>query len=335
MDLKALPRYSLAQFPTPVHLLENLTDKYKGPDIYIKRDDATLLGMGGNKTRKLEFLIAQALKANKDTLVTAGGIQSNHCRLTAAASRKAGLDCHLVLNGKEPENPNGNLLLDRLFNATIEYCDRKERDQTLFKAAEKIAAQGKKPYVIPVGGSNGTGAAGYVNAMLELDLQIKNMGIEPDAIVFATSSGGTQAGLALGAKITGFKGQILGISIDQIKTGPDNFLPVLKDIANETALKIGSDIRMQESDFLLNCDYLGAGYAKPGDLEFNAIKQLASNEGILLGPVYTARAMGGLIDLIKQNCFTENQIVLFWHTGGTPELFAWSEQCQNCYSCFC
>lgn len=143
MDLKTLPRYSLAQFPTPVHLLENLTDKYKGPDIYIKRDDATLLGMGGNKTRKLEFLIAQALKANKDTLVTAGGIQSNHCRLTAAASRKAGLDCHLVLNGKEPENPNGNLLLDRILMPPLNIVTEKRGIKPCLRQQKKLLPRGK------------------------------------------------------------------------------------------------------------------------------------------------------------------------------------------------
>ena len=329
MKLDSLPRFHLAEFPTPIQYLDNLTKKYKGPAIYIKRDDLTSLGMGGNKTRKLEFLIGEALEQKKDTLVTAGGIQSNHCRLTAAAARKAGLDCHLVLNGTEPEVPNGNLLLDKIFGATIHFCDRKDRDERLFQVADQLATAGKKPYVIPVGGSNEIGSVGYVNAMLELRLQLNDMKFTPDAIVFATSSGGTQAGLAFGAKIIGFNGEILGISIDQIKTGYDPFPPVLTKVANATAERIDSDIRMTESDFSLNCDYLGAGYAMPGDLEFNAIKDLAHHEGILLGPVYTARAMGGFIDLIQKGYFTKDQTVLFWHTGGTPELFAWADQCSE------
>lgn len=327
MKIDALPRFHLAEFPTPIHHLKALSKACNGPALYMKRDDLTSLGMGGNKTRKLEFLIGEALEQGKDTLVTAGGIQSNHCRLTAAAARKAGLDCHLVLNGTPPENPNGNLLLDKIFGATVHYCDRKVRDERLDQVADELAAMGKKPYVIPVGGSNSTGSVGYVNAVLELSEQLEEMQIKPDAIVFATSSGGTQAGLTLGAKLTGFKGEVLGISIDQTKTGDEPFPPLLAEIANATSRRIGSDIRLKEEDFSLNCDYLGAGYAMPGELEFNAIRDLALHEGILLGPVYTARAMGGLMDLIKKGCFTKEQTVLFWHTGGTPELFAWADQC--------
>ncbi|MBT5973372.1 D-cysteine desulfhydrase family protein [Desulfobacula sp.] len=331
MKLDSLPRFHLAEFPTPIQYLDGLTKKCKGPAIYMKRDDLTSLGMGGNKTRKLEFLIGEALYQEKNTLVTAGGIQSNHCRLTAAAASKAGLECHLVLNGTEPEIPNGNLLLDKIFGAKIHFCDRKNRDKRFFQVEDELALAGKKPYLIPVGGSNGIGSVGYVNAMLELDTQLNDMDVTPDAIVFASSSGGTQAGLALGAKISGFKGDILGISIDQIKSGSDPFPPVLTSIANATAERIGSDIRMTDSDFSLNCDYLGAGYAMPGDLEFNAIRDLSLHEGVLLGPVYTARAMGGLIDLIQKGYFTKDQKVLFWHTGGTPELFAWADQLQKTF----
>ncbi len=329
MKISNLPRFNLAEFPTPIQCLDVLTKKYNGPAIYMKRDDLTSLGMGGNKTRKLEFLIGEALELGKDTLVTAGGIQSNHCRLTAAAAKKAGLDCHLVLNGTEPKVPNGNLLLDKIFGAKIHFCDRKDREQMLFQVANKLAENDKNPYVIPIGGSNSIGSVGYVNAMLELKLQLKDLDFTPDAIVFATSSGGTQAGLTLGAKITGFKGDVLGISIDQIKTGSEPFPPILTKVANATAERIGSEIQLTESDFSLNCDYLGAGYAMPGDLEFNATKDLAHHEGILLGPVYTARAMGGLLDLIQKDYFTKDQTVLFWHTGGTPELFAWADQCSK------
>ena len=326
MNLEGLPRFHLAEFPTPIHYLESFSKACNGPAIFMKRDDITSLGMGGNKTRKLEFLIGEALKQGKDTLVTAGGLQSNHCRLTAAAARKANQSCHLVLNGKRSEDPNGNLLLDKILGANIHYCDRKERDARLNQIADDLVAAGKKPYVIPVGGSNSIGAVGYVNAMLELENQLKDIGLKPDAIVFATSSGGTQAGLTLGAKIINFKGQVMGISIDQTKTGDKPFLPVLTEITNTTAQRIGSNIQLVEEDFSLNCDYLGAGYAMPGDIEFNAIKDLAKYEGILLGPVYTARAMGGLIDLIQKGYFTRDQTVLFWHTGGAPELFAWANE---------
>lgn len=331
MKLDKLPRFHLAEFPTPIQYLDVLTKKYNGPAIYMKRDDLTSLGMGGNKTRKLEFLIGDALEQDKDTLVTAGGIQSNHCRLTAAAARKAGLDCHLVLNGTPPEIPNGNLLLDRIFGAKIHFCDRKDRDERLLQVADELAEAGRNPYVIPVGGSNSIGSVGYVNAMLELANQMADMDITPDAIVFATSSGGTQAGLALGAKITRFKGDVLGISIDQTLDGSDPFPPILAKITNATAERIGSAVRLTASDFSLNCDYLGAGYAMPGDLEFNAIRDLSLHEGILLGPVYTARAMGGLLDLIQKGYFTKKHTVLFWHTGGTPELFAWADSCLKAF----
>lgn len=332
MNMDTLPRFSLAEFPTPVHYLERLTEAVGGPKIFMKRDDLTSLGMGGNKTRKLEFLVGEALRRGKDTLVTAGGIQSNHCRLTAAAAARAGLNCHLVLNGPsgkpgEPvEQPNGNLLLDTIFGATVHFCSRPQRDSRLQEVAAELENQGCAPYVIPVGGSNAVGAVGYVNAMAELSGQIEEMGIDPDAIVFATSSGGTQAGLTLGARLVGFEAEVLGISIDQTKTGEAPFPPVLETIANETALRVGTDIRMTETDFSLDCRYLGAGYAVPGDLEFDAINALARLEGILLGPVYTARAMGGLLDLIQKGRFTRDQTLLFWHTGGTPELFAWADR---------
>lgn len=162
--------------------------------------------------------------------------------------------------------------------------------------------------------------------MMELKDQLAAMDLQPDAIVFASSSGGTQAGLSLGAKMIGFPGDVLGISIDQTKTGNASFLAILESLVNETAKRLDFDLVMKETDFLLNCDYLGAGYALPGDLEFNAIKDLAQYEGILLGPVYTARAMGGLLDLIQKGIFTKNQSILFWHTGGTPELFAWADR---------
>jgi D-cysteine desulfhydrase len=231
-----------------------------------------------------------------------------------------------VLNGTRPEHCTGNLLLDKIFGARVHYCGGKDRDQQMARVADQLSHEGKKPYVIPVGGSNGIGSLGYVAAMQELEIQLDRMKITPDAIVFASSSGGTQAGLALGAGLTGFKGEILGISIDQVKTGPGSFLPVLADIANAAAQRIHAGIQMKETDFSLNCDYLGAGYAKPGDLEFDAIRDLALNEAILVGPVYTARAMGGLLDLIKKGCFTKDHTVLFWHTGGTPELFAWADR---------
>src|SRR5207244_1701550 len=202
--------------------LERLSCELGGPELLIKRDDETGLALGGNKVRKLEFLVGQALEQGADTLVTAGAVQSNHCRQTAAAAAKVGLNCELILSGKKPELPNGNLLLDELFGARAHWVERSQRPAKLSELPEQLRAQGRKPYVIPVGGSNGVGATGYVVAMIELMEQLRSRGAEShsgpqrvDHIVFGTSSGGTQAGLALGARVAGFTGQLLGLSIDK------------------------------------------------------------------------------------------------------------------------
>ncbi len=325
MKIDQLPKVSLTQLKTPIEVLKNLTQKLNGPSLYIKRDDLTDLALGGNKTRKLEYLIGDAKQKRANTLITAGGIQSNHCRLTAAAACKTGLDCELVLAGSKAEKPNGNLLLDEIFGAKINWCERDQREATMNLVVERLQQEGKRPYMIPVGGSNEVGTVGYVAAMKELKEQIDAMNLTIDTIVVASSSGGTHAGLQLGAKLFGFDGTILGLSIDQVKIGVDSFLPVLAKIANATAERLESDIVFREDSFQLICDYLGDGYAIPGEMEREAIQLLSRLEGILLGPVYTARAMGGLIDLIRQGYFESNHNILFWHTGGVPELFAYNE----------
>lgn len=326
MNIDTLPRIKLTQLPTPLEKLDRLSQELGGPSIFIKRDDLTSLAMGGNKTRKLEYLLGDALAKGADTVITAGGIQSNHCRLTAAAAVKVGLDCELVLAGNEPDLPDGNLLLDNLFKAKITWCAKQERNQTMEQVALDLRARGKTPYVIPVGGSNEVGTVGYVQAMLELTDQLEEQNINAGHIVVASSSGGTHAGLALGSRICGFKGRVLGMSIDQVKTGKEAFPPVLAEIAGKTAQRLGVDETFSENDFNLNCDYLGAGYAVPGELEREAILLASTLESILLGPVYTGRAMGGLIDLIRKGAFTPEDTVVFWHTGGTPELFAYKDE---------
>src|SRR5436309_1555300 len=197
MHIDKLPRFPLAQLPTPVEKLERLSRELAGPDLLIKRDDQTGLALGGNKTRKLEFLVGQALEQGADTLVTAGAAQSNHCRQTAAAAAKAGLKCELILSGKKPELPNGNLLLDELLGAHILWVQRSEREAKLSEIPDELRKQGGKPYVIPVGGSNGVGATGYVLAMMELAEQLDGMNRRVEHLVFASSSGGTQAGIVV------------------------------------------------------------------------------------------------------------------------------------------
>ncbi len=326
MKIEHVPRFHLADMNTPLEEMTRMRTKLGGPRLFMKRDDLIGLALGGNKIRKLEFLLGDALSQGADTVITCGGIQSNHCRLTAAAAVRAGLACELVLSGEPPELPNGNLLLDRLFGAHVHWCTREQRNAEMEKVADALRAEGHTPYVIPVGGSNSVGTVGYVLAMEEFVYQLREQQLKADYVVVASSSGGTQAGLTLGAKVFGFDGKVLGISIDQVKTGETAFPPVLTRIANTTAARLETNITPGEQDFLLNCDYLGAGYAIPGDLEREAIDMTSRMEGILLGPVYTGRAMGGLLDLIRQGFFQPDETVVFWHTGGTPELFAYNHE---------
>ncbi len=326
MHLEKLPRYRLAQLPTPVESLPALTRALGGPQLLIKRDDQTGLALGGNKARKLEFIVGRALAEGADTLVTAGAAQSNHCRQTAAAAAKAGLKCEILLNGKQPELAGGNLLLDRIFGATEHWIDRSQRPAKLKEIPEQLRAQGRTPHVIPVGGSNGVGATGYVLAMIELTEQLRASGQRVDHIVFGSSSGGTQAGIILGARVTGFAGQLHGLSID--KNDPEHLEYEIEvaQIANDCAQYIGADARFTKEDVKMVYGYMGEGYGMVGDLERDAIRMMARTEGILLDPVYAGRAFGALVDLIRKGTFRRDETVLFWHTGGAPALFAYARE---------
>ncbi len=292
----------------------------------IKRDDQTGLALGGNKTRKLEFIVGDALQQGADTLVTLGAVQSNHCRQTAAAAAKAGLRCELILNGKRPDVANGNLLLNELLGANVHWIDRSQRAAKLSELDAQLRIQGRKPYLIPVGGSNGVGATGYVVAMLELAEQLQTSGRRMDHILFGTSSGGTQAGILLGARIAGFTGKLHGLSID--KNDPEHFEyeTEVAQITNDCAAYIGSDIRLTRDDVNVVYGYKGEGYGVIGDLERDAIRLLARSEGIMLDPVYAGRAFGVLLDLIRKGTFHRGETVLFWHTGGAPALFAYAKE---------
>ena len=326
MHIDKLPRFPLAQLPTPIETLPRLSQELGGPDLLIKRDDQTGLALGGNKTRKLEFLVGDALAHGADTLVTVGAAQSNHCRQTAAAAAKAGLKCELILNGTKPDLPNGNLLLNQLFGATEHWIDRTQRTAKLRELPEQLRAQGRKPYVIGVGGSNGVGATGYVVAMIELMEQLHVSGQRVDHILFGTSSGGTQAGIELGARITGFNGKRHGLSIDKNKPEHLEYESEVAQIANACAAYIGSDVRLGEADIKVVYGYMGEGYGVVGNLEREAIRLMARCEGIVLDPVYAGRAFGALVDLIRQGAFKRGETVLFWHTGGAPALFAYARE---------
>ncbi len=323
MNLDRLPRYSLGFFPTPIHSLPNLSRRLGGPTLWVKRDDQTGLATGGNKTRKLEFLVGEAVKANADTLITIGAPQSNHARQTAAAAAKAGLRSALVLRGAAPAERTGNILLDDLIGAEIFWAGQRADRAALDEVANELKARGQKPYVIPLGGSNPIGAVGYVTAMIELVAQAKSIGVKFDAVVFATSSGGTQSGLVIGSRIAGYSGRVVGISVDH---PTDQFVPMLIDLANATSQRIDQAQSFTASDFEVNDHYLGGGYAVMGEPEREAIYLCAQCEGLLVDPVYTGRAFAGLIDLVRTGEFKRDQNVLFWHTGGTPALFAYASQ---------
>ena len=310
-----IERLTLAHLPTPIESLPHLSGYLNGPQLFIKRDDLTGLGMGGNKTRKLEYLAADALAKGAKTLISTGAVQSNHCRQVAAAAAKLGLDCQLILAGNEPGEAPGNLLLDKLSGAQIFFTTKANRDQELQLRFQQAQRDRRKPYLIPYGGSNTIGALGYLNAMRELSEQK----LEPDWIVFATSSGGTQAGLILGAHLTGFKGKILGISIEH---SSNPFSAQIADLVNKTVDELGYDWSVTSREVLINDSYCQAGYGVLTSAEIEAVNLLARTEGILLDPVYTGRATAGLLDLIRKGFFRPEEKVLFWHTGGTPALFA-------------
>ena len=326
MHIETLPRFPLAQLPTPIERLERLSRELGGPELLIKRDDQTGLALGGNKTRKLEFLVGHALEQGADTLVTAGAAQSNHCRQTAAAAAKAGLKCELILNGKKPELPNGNLLLDELLGAQCHWIELSERPVKLSKLPEELRAQGRKPYVIGVGGSNGVGATGYVLAMMELTEQLRETQQRVDHIVFASSSGGTQAGMMLGARVAEFSGQLHGVSIDKDNLEREDYEEEVAQIANECAQYIGSSARSAKQHIKVIYGYTGEGYGIVSNLEREAIRLMARSEGIILDPVYTGRAFGALVALIRKGVFKRGETVLFWHTGGAPALFAYAKE---------
>jgi D-cysteine desulfhydrase family pyridoxal phosphate-dependent enzyme len=311
-----IPRLRIAHLPTSIEELPNLSKVLGGPRILVKRDDQTGLAFGGNKTRKLEFLVAEAREQGADTLISGGAMQSNHCRQTAAAAARYGFECKLVLTGEKPKQPSANLLLDGLFGGeiiSVEY--RAFRDEILQKTFDDAVAAGKKPYLVPYGGSSSTGVLGYAFAMEEFVKQ----NVDADWIVFGTSSGGTHAGLVLGQRLFGFKGKVLGISIDETE---DDLKTHVSALASQASEKLGEGIHFTRDDVLANDQYCQAGYGVFGEGEREAINLFARHEGLLLDPVYTGRAAAGMIDLIRKGFFKKDETILFWHTGGQPALFA-------------
>lgn len=326
MHLARFPRHFLAHLPTPLEKLDRLSAELGGPEIWIKRDDCTGLSTGGNKTRKLEFLMAEAQLHAADLVMTQGATQSNHARQTVAFAAKLGMQCHILLEDRTHSNNhnynnNGNVLLDHLHGATTEkFPDGLDMNTEMEKVADRFRAEGKKVYTIPGGGSNPTGALGYVNCAFELLAQLNDRALRIDHIVHATGSAGTQAGLITGLKAMNANIPLLGIGVRAPK---DKQEENVFNLAVATAEKLGCAGIVERKDVVANTDYVGEGYglATAGGLE--AIRMFAELEAILLDPVYSAKGAAGFIDLIRKGHFKKGERVVFLHTGGSSALFGY------------
>lgn len=321
-------KVSLGFFPTPLEKLSNLSNKYPNYSIYIKRDDQTGLATGGNKTRKLEYLMKDALQKNCDTIITAGAQQSNHCRQTAAACAKLNLKCHLLLGGFKPEIFTGNLLLSKQLGAIIHFTGDHRKGEDMNVLFQKLMKQNLHPYIIPYGGSNLIGALGFVDAVKELKEQLAEKKLSIDAIFFASSSGGTQAGLQLGKELYKLNAVLYPISIDKSELNGKQLNEIVFSIVKEGQNTLGLSDQITLKDCNLINNYNNSGYGNVTENERSAIEILAKNEGILLDPVYTGRAFYGMLDMLSTNKLPINSNILFWHTGGIPANFYYSSELQ-------
>jgi L-cysteate sulfo-lyase len=318
-----VPRVRLAHLPTPLEELPRMSRALGGPRLLVKRDDETGLAGGGNKTRKLEFSVAEALRQGADTLVTLGAVQSNHARQTAAAAAAQGLRCVLVLRGDPPAATTGNLLLDHLLGARVVFAGTRTREDVADEIVAQERAAGRRPFLIPVGASDEIGAAGFAAAIEEVQAQLRDRDLAVDRVIVATSSFGTQAGMCVGAKALGFTAQIAGIAID----GPrQEVQDGVAAIAARLSRRLGLEVVVSPEEVVAYDGYLGGGYAVMGEPEREAIGLMARHEGILLDPVYTGRAMAGLVDLVRRGEIGRDETVLFWHTGGSPALYAYADE---------
>jgi L-cysteate sulfo-lyase len=329
MLLSRFPRVSLAHLPTPLEYLPRLTEHLGGPKIYVKRDDCTGLATGGNKTRKLEFLVADAIEHGADVLITQGAVQSNHARQTAAAACKVGMDCELVFEKRvtdadEAYRTSGNVLLDRIYGAGIREVEKgTDMSAAMEEVAAELRAAGKRPYIIPGGGSNAIGALGYVDCAFELMTQANREGIVIDHVVHATGSAGTQAGLAVGLGMTNARIPLLGIGVNVAQDAQEE--KVWK-LVEETAAFVGAPGCVGREDIVANCNYVGDGYGIPTAGMVDAVRLLARLEGLLFDPVYSGKGLAGLIDLVRSGFFEGADSIVFVHTGGIAGLFGYGAQ---------
>ena len=327
MQLSRFPRLRVAHLPTPLEPLHRISASLGGPNLWIKRDDCTGLATGGNKTRKLEFLMADALERGADCVITLGATQSNHARQTAAFAAKLDLRCHLLIRDLGAEHDdhyrhNGNVLLDELHGATITLADADaDMDAELAQLIERLVDDGMTPYVIPGGGSNEIGALGYVDAAAELLSQANDRALPIDHVILATGSAGTQAGLVVGLEAMNTSVSALGISVSTTKHEQEE---KVLDLCRRTTEYMGLDGDLVAKDnVVVDSNYIGDGYGLPTEQMVEAVTMMARLEGVLLDPVYTGKAFAGLIDLIREGHFDPGENVVFLHTGGSAGLFAY------------
>ncbi len=318
-------KFNLGFFPTPLHPLNNLSKQFPGFSLFIKRDDQTGLASGGNKTRKLEYLIQKALDDNCDSVITAGAQQSNHCRQTAAACAIAGLECHLLLGGDKPKKYNGNLLLSNLIGAKIHFTGENRKGEDIESLKKRLELENKNVSVIPYGGSNLLGTLGYISAIKELKQQFIEQNLKIDYIFFASSSGATQAGMMIGLDLFGVNTNLIPINIDKAET--EGYLEnIVFDLINQSKKYFNLNKEYTLKDIPLNRDFDKSGYGKLTKSEKNSIINLARSEGILLDPVYTGRAFYGMLDYLRKSKIKKGSNILFWHTGGLPANFEYGNR---------
>ena len=326
MNLDTLPRVRLAHLPTPLEPLERLTAALDGPEIWIKRDDCTGLATGGNKARKLEFLMGEALARGAEAVATQGAVQSNHARQTAAAAARLGLECHVLLENRTgfadaDYNENGNVLLDRLCGAVVHRCSaRDDMAAALDELVASLPGGAGRVYAIPGGGSNAVGACGYANAAAELVEQAEAGGLGLDAIVLASGSAGTHSGMLAGLLGAGSQVPVYGISVRAEAAAQE---AKVLDLAQAAAAHIGLGGTIDAASVRVNDRYVGPGYGIPADSTLAAVRTMAELEGILLDPVYTGKCFAGLLGLVREGVFRAGQRVVFLHTGGSSALFAY------------
>jgi len=326
--MQEIPRILFGMHPTPLVELKKLSKFLNGPRIFIKRDDI-IIPFGGNKIRKLEYICADALQKGFDTILTSGGQQSNYCRQTAACCAMCNLKCHIVVSGPKPAHLEHNLFLMKLYGAELHFNDKPtESEKFIDSLKSNLIYQGLKPYIVPCGGSTDYGTLGYANGFIESQNQLDLMGEKVNFMVVAAATAGTQAGLILGAQLQKYHGKIIGIQADE-KIPYHEYSENVKNLVIDSGKLCKTNIEKSELNVVYDSRFTGKGYEKAGSLEEEAIRICARMEGILLDPVYSGRAMGGLFSMIKNGELTNKDSVLFWHTGGGPNIFIHSNQLEN------